>query len=462
MEGFIFLLRRLYYRFVLSLRRLFQRETNFEKLLKTFKDDDMNITTITQLIDAFRAETAQDAITPDSLGQLLQKIVNILGDTADANTVQQLQTWATKIKNSQSLIKNIRAENSSEALTFYIDKVNASTGNAYTESLRINYPKLKLVNGAANGFYLITLTNEEGTQQYSQIKIYGATPQYAGIMTAADKVALDDLSTWQPKVKNIGSVVKSLTVAPDEEKMFIRLQKGNLADGLPYNDNVLIPHVSATKAGAMSAQDYNNLQALVEQSEQAANAKSWLISVETRGNKLFLDYPRELTQKGYVPYLLRYSVRSTTYRLEEGEIKRKHGPKRKGWHRYYDQNAIKLEGREVLIGRRVYNDEEPAFWDYNGNGPRQLFGQIKETSTGQASFYNIAFGKKIYTFPYKRRYSHRFKFGIVFAPPITEEKHIVYPWEWVTNVAPFQVTVLFDSAYEDQQDARDLHFYFSV
>ena len=39
----------------------------------------MDITTLTSLINTFRAETKQDSITPDSLGQLLQRIVNVLG-----------------------------------------------------------------------------------------------------------------------------------------------------------------------------------------------------------------------------------------------------------------------------------------------------------------------------------------------------------------------------------------------
>ena len=39
----------------------------------------MDITTLTSLINTFRAETKQDSITPDSLGLLLQRIVNVLG-----------------------------------------------------------------------------------------------------------------------------------------------------------------------------------------------------------------------------------------------------------------------------------------------------------------------------------------------------------------------------------------------
>ena len=53
---------------------------------------------------------------------------------------------------------------------------------------------IKLTNGAANGFYLLTLSNEAGDEVYSQVKIYGATDKYAGIMTAADKKKLDGIS----------------------------------------------------------------------------------------------------------------------------------------------------------------------------------------------------------------------------------------------------------------------------
>jgi len=51
----------------------------------------MDISTLTNLIDAFRAETRTNSITPDTLGQLLQKIVNLLENAAEATTVQQLE-----------------------------------------------------------------------------------------------------------------------------------------------------------------------------------------------------------------------------------------------------------------------------------------------------------------------------------------------------------------------------------
>ena len=56
----------------------------------------MDITTLTSLINTFRAETKQDSITPDSLGQLLQKIVNVLEQASDTATLQLIVISASR------------------------------------------------------------------------------------------------------------------------------------------------------------------------------------------------------------------------------------------------------------------------------------------------------------------------------------------------------------------------------
>ena len=53
----------------------------------------MDISNLTSLINALRAETQEDSITPESLGALLQKIVDVLGSAASNLTVQQLVQW---------------------------------------------------------------------------------------------------------------------------------------------------------------------------------------------------------------------------------------------------------------------------------------------------------------------------------------------------------------------------------
>ena len=486
--------RRLYNRIHSFFRRLFHRKALFEKLLETYKETNMDITTITQLIDAFRAETAQDAITPDSLGQLLQKIVNLLGDAADTGTVQQLTSWMNNLSGAQSLIRNIRATSSDDGITFYLDMVDATTGDRSTQSLNITYPKLKLVNGAANGFYLLTLTNEAGDRQYSQIKIYGATTQYAGIMTAADKTKLENVASglnsladevalkatkheleqvtaWQDKVKNIGDVVKSVSVSPDMEKMFMRIQKGNLANGQNGVDNVLIPHVTERTAGVMSAEDYANLQALIEQSEQeeddeSSTAEVYRITAEPKGNRLFVNYSNKLIEKGYVPYLYRYSVRRTHFgSVQSGGGDRIHGARRKGWHRNYDDQRLKLgNAYEILIGRLTNPGDDEPHWDYLENGPRELFGNIHDLSdeTGKWIGYRFMFGLKQFCF-YPESTTHRFTFGIAFGPPLTETKRKIYPYEMVTNIAPFRVEVQFDPTDQHgPQEAPELNFRFCV
>lgn len=567
------------------IRRMFHGKTNFEKLLSNYKETKMDITTLTQLIDAFRAETAQDAITPDSLGQLLQKIVNLLGDAADSSVVETLNTWRENLTSARSLIKDIRLTSDSSSVTFVIDKVNASTGEAYTDSLRINYPAYKIANGAANGFYMLSLTNETGDVVYSQVKIYGASSSLAGIMTAEDKRKLDNtaaglnsladevalkatkdeleqVTSWQDNIKDIGSVVKSATVQSDGadmhliltkadtdtgqlssdnllvphatsqragvmtaadktklenvasglnsladevelkatkleleqvtewqdkvmevgaavktaavgldgEKMYLRLTKGSLVDGSSRTDNILIPHATERTAGVMSAEDYASLQTLVEQSgqgdEEEQTADVYRITAEPKGNRLFVNYPNELSVKGYVPYLYRHSVRRTHFgRTQSGGNDRIHGERRKGWHRNYDDQRLKVgTNYEILIGRLTNPGQDVPHWDYLDNGPRELFGVIHDLSDGTGRWigYRFMFGLKQFCF-YPESSTHRFTFGIAFGPPLTETKKKIYPHEMVTNIAPFHVEVKFDP--DDQQgpqEAPELNFRFCI
>lgn len=47
----------------------------------------MDISNQTSLINALRAESQEDSITPEALGALLQRIVDVLGDAASDFTV---------------------------------------------------------------------------------------------------------------------------------------------------------------------------------------------------------------------------------------------------------------------------------------------------------------------------------------------------------------------------------------
>jgi len=67
----------------------------------------MDITTLTSLINTFRAETKQDSITPDSLGLLLQRIVNVLGQASETSAVQQITQWKNTISSIGAVLTSL-------------------------------------------------------------------------------------------------------------------------------------------------------------------------------------------------------------------------------------------------------------------------------------------------------------------------------------------------------------------
>lgn len=89
----------------------------------------MDISQLTSLITAFRAETRQDAITPDSLGSLLQKIANVLEGAAEYTTVQQLEDWEGSLTGIGTVITRIALGNDDRNNIYLnIGSVNTTTG----------------------------------------------------------------------------------------------------------------------------------------------------------------------------------------------------------------------------------------------------------------------------------------------------------------------------------------------
>ena len=470
-----------------ALKRLFHRQSRFEKLLSKYKDqENMDITTLTQLIIAFRQETAQSSITPESLGSLLQKIVNLLGDAADASTTQVLTEWMNDLTSAQALVKNIRASADNEGITFYMDKVDATTGDAFTQSLRITYPKYTLAKGTANGYVQLSLTDNTGNEVFSSVKIYGATNTAAGIMTAADKTKLENVASglnsladevalkatknevqpikdWKDTVSGIGDVVKSVQVSPDNTQMYVRLNKASLDNGRTSVDNILVPHVSESQAGVMSAADYRNLNMLVEKAQEEDDDDGgqdvtphsdkrpyYHIEVEPDGDEIILKYDRELTSKGYVPYLYRWTVKNATHKRKDAPAEEKTRTKnRRGWHLFYGQRKVQLassnSSKLLFLTNTSNQDMNGAIYHFN---IRWLLGDIRREN----NLYKIGFGKKTY----KIKANHRFKFGVAFAPPQEEGQEGLPIHSLVTNIAPFNIMFVVD------EDNNTYHIHPSV
>ena len=89
----------------------------------------MDITTLTSLINTFRAETKQDSITQDSLGQLLQRIVNVLGQASETSAVQQITQWKNAITSIGAVLTSL-ALGTDDRNNIYLNvgSVNAANG----------------------------------------------------------------------------------------------------------------------------------------------------------------------------------------------------------------------------------------------------------------------------------------------------------------------------------------------
>lgn len=67
----------------------------------------IDISDITRIITAFRAETQKDSITPESLGAILQRIVNLVGMAAVETDVHTLRVQLESV--AQSVIEEAEA-----------------------------------------------------------------------------------------------------------------------------------------------------------------------------------------------------------------------------------------------------------------------------------------------------------------------------------------------------------------
>ena len=69
----------------------------------------------------------------------------------------------------------------------------------------------------------------------------------------------------------------------------------------------------------------------------AANHPYYHIECDTKSGRLIVKHPTDLMEKGYVPYLLRYSKKKPRYRDYESRT-RSRGPLMRGWHLFHDEN----------------------------------------------------------------------------------------------------------------------------
>lgn len=365
----------------------------------------MDISTLTNLINAFRAENRQDAITPDTLGQLLQKIVNVLEQAGDSATIQQISQWKNMITAFGSVLKSISlGADDRNNILLNIQSVNTTTGGG----------------------------------QISIFTIRQATTARAGAMRAQQ---VTDLNSVRNKMNHVEQLELKVEATASSVQMALYDKYGDV-----FNDQsklqVNMPMASHTQAGMISAADYNKLW---EEYDIPTSVNPFYhIECDSRSGKLYLKYPAELITEGYIPYLLRFSKKRPRYRTFADKTKHFRGPTMRGWHLYYDEKKISLQQNgEVLIGKNTGTDKNPV-WEYSDD-KTALFKEIRpEWKTVGIRVdlvgYRIGFGSRTY----KINSNHRFRFGIVFGPPLAAKGNRSLDFtKCVTNIAEFYVNFKF-------------------
>lgn len=182
----------------------------------------MDISTLTNLIDAFRAETRTNSITPDTLGQLLQKIVNLLENAAEATTVQQLEDWEGSLTGLGSVLTRIAlGADDRNNIILNIGSINTTTGMGQST--------------------IFTLRQ--------------ATTERAGIMRAQQ---VTDLNSVRNKMQHLATLHMEVSASPTAVQLALKESNGDVFNSAQAL-SVSLPKASATQAGILSAEDYQRL-----------------------------------------------------------------------------------------------------------------------------------------------------------------------------------------------------------
>lgn len=88
-----------------------------------------DISSITSLITSFRSETHEEAITPEVLGALLQKIADLLGKAALQTDVSRLDNWRSDLARIGYVLTSLTiGSDDRNNVYFTLGKANLSTG----------------------------------------------------------------------------------------------------------------------------------------------------------------------------------------------------------------------------------------------------------------------------------------------------------------------------------------------
>jgi hypothetical protein len=376
----------------------------------------MDISSLTTLISTFRAETLEDAVTPESLGSLLQKIADALANASLQTDMTSIQAWRTTIANIGEIITAL------------------SVGSDDRNNVYLSYTKAKIS----------TLSS---TQMNDAIVIRQATTERAGAMRAQQVQDLNkcktDISSIQTKITTATSTLNSLSSSLNSLAKRVTTAESNIST----NDTEITQLQADIKSLQTDILTYTTMK------------QSSLMHIEcTITNKrLKVQNAFQYVQQGLTPVIFRHTVR-TSRKGKDEDGSRERLPTRHGWNRFYDDNKIKVSP-SGLISFRVDDEDADNYGQYV-ESPDALFSPVRaiysSTATSkQLQHLRLPFGKRIYDINSK---SYAFRFAIGFYKKTSKSPTFQFS-ELQTNLAEFRVFVhtehLTNNAYE-------IHYYLSM
>lgn len=381
-----------------------------------------DISSITSLITSFRSETREEAITPEVLGALLQKIADLLGKAALQTDMGRLNNWRSDLARIGYVLTSLTiGSDDRNNVYFTLGKANLSTG----------------INQLAP----------------NSILIRQATTERAGVMRAQQ---VQDLNKCKADISKYFSSLANM------EETILNLQKGIASISLRVFQNAKQITVNAedilkiqTDIKSLASQ-IKSLQTDIQKFATMKQATQMHIEcVITDGCLVIQDAYRYIRQ-GLTPVIFRHSVRTSRKQKDENGV-REYLPRRRGWNRFYDDRKIGVNSGDE-ISFRLDKEGDPNRGKYFIK-PDVLFGDCRaviDPETKRLLEVRIAYGKRSYNILGIDRH---FRFAIGFYKKSKDYGPFQFS-ELRTNLAEFRVIARADRV--DGSNNYELTFNFSM
>ncbi len=397
----------------------------------------IDIQQLTSLISAFRVETEKESISPETVGSILQAIADLLATATSETEYNVFRFWKEtlqqygflydiqqrNIQDHSNVILALMGRRMSDGTTFSltlpigpatrtqagvltaedfikiqgIGETNDELVDTVLEmqdAIDLHTTKLNVITAAGFVLQSITQGNADATRVFFNVGKYslatgsgasvvnalsidGATDQKAGVMTAAQVIALtaaksdiNTLKTAMQKVQGGGALVDDIRqyyIAAD--RIGFEIIGYNVATGAQevVLKRLFLTGADTQNAGLMTAAMVTQLnqlrQAVFGSGGSTAQQKSYFglgIEISKGSNALRLRGAEKLLAMGYTPYLFRYTRKRNRVNIGGQKM---HGPVRKGWNVLGKADTVSIGNNEaVMIDARVidrnYEDEQ--------------------------------------------------------------------------------------------------------